>query len=327
MYYSHWSMEVLVIGAGAVGQVYARHLQAAGASVAFYVKEKYAAETRAGLSVYPLNEKPRWEPKRFDGFDVLTTTEEVASRAWDQVWLCISSTALRGDWLEPMLAAIGDAVLVTLQPGPHERAYLLERFPVDRLVSGAIGFISFQSPLPGETREPPGVAYWFPPLSPSPFSGPEEHLGPLLAALKKGGCPAKASPDASRWAANPTAIMMPHLAALEADGWSLRALGRSGKLPLAAAASREAMTIIANHYESRPPFSRRFVRGWTMRFVLWLAPKLMPFDFEVYLRYHFTKVGDQTRYLMRSYSDMGRAAGLEVSSLRKLESIAFSDAT
>ena len=37
-------MKVLIVGAGAVGQVYGRHLAAAGAEVCFYVKPKYRAE-------------------------------------------------------------------------------------------------------------------------------------------------------------------------------------------------------------------------------------------------------------------------------------------
>ena len=41
-------MNVLIVGAGAVGQVYGRHLALGGAHVYYFVREKYAAEFAAG---------------------------------------------------------------------------------------------------------------------------------------------------------------------------------------------------------------------------------------------------------------------------------------
>lgn len=52
-------MRTLVVGAGSVGQVFARHLSLGGAEVTFLVKEKHAAELRRGLTLYPLNRKDR----------------------------------------------------------------------------------------------------------------------------------------------------------------------------------------------------------------------------------------------------------------------------
>ncbi|HTJ46743.1 MAG TPA: 2-dehydropantoate 2-reductase N-terminal domain-containing protein, partial [Kofleriaceae bacterium] len=60
-------MRVLVVGAGAVGQVYARHAQQGGADVTFFVREKYRDEVARGLDLYPLNKrkKPPMAPVRF----------------------------------------------------------------------------------------------------------------------------------------------------------------------------------------------------------------------------------------------------------------------
>lgn len=315
-------MRALLIGAGAVGQIYGWHLARGGAAVSFYVKPKYASECRAGLRLYPLNGRKR-EPVRFDTFEVLSDIAAVREGEWDSVWLCISSTALRGDWLAPMLDAIGDATLVTLQPGLEERAYLAERYPVDRTVYGVIAFVSYQAPLEterGGPRDDPGVAFWHPPLQKSPFSGVKDRVAPIVRTLQAGRCPARVHADASRWAAGPTAIMMPHLAALEREGWTFDALGRGDALSEAAVASRQALSVVGHHYQTRPSFARFFVRAWVLRTFLWLARRRTPFDLETYLRYHFTKVADQTRYLMGTYIEAGRDAGLPVDALEALSS-------
>ena len=47
-------LRVLVVGAGAVGQVFALHLARGGADVAFLVKPKYAEECGRGFTLYRL---------------------------------------------------------------------------------------------------------------------------------------------------------------------------------------------------------------------------------------------------------------------------------
>ncbi len=311
-------MKVLLIGAGAVGQVYGRHLQLGGADVSFFVREKYAEACRAGLTMYKLTSKKKRDPVRFEGFGVLTTADEVRAQTWDQVWLCISSTALRGAWFDELAGAIGQATLITLQPGLEERAYLAERYPEERTVAGTITLISYQAPLPEESVPEPGVAYYFPPMAPNPFSGPADAVDAVVSTLKKGGCPAKRHKNAARFSAGPTAIFMPHLAALEANDWIFGKLSGSPLLAEAGEASRQAMVVVADHHKSGPPFARHFVRPTLLRLILWIAPKLMPMNLEIYLRYHFTKVGDQTRFLMDSYISRGRAAGLPVDALERL---------
>ena len=88
-------MNILLVGAGAVGQAYGRHLQLGGAKISFLVREQYAEGCRAGLMLYPLNrpKATRWQPVPLERFGVLTGIEEVAAHTWEQVWLCISSTA------------------------------------------------------------------------------------------------------------------------------------------------------------------------------------------------------------------------------------------
>lgn len=316
-------MKVLIVGAGAVGLVYARHLQLGGAEVSLFVREKYAAEAREGFLLYPLNAK-KGTTARLEGCEVLTTNAEVAAREWDQVWLCVSSTAIRAGWLDDFVAGLGpETILVGLQPGLDGKAFLAERFPAERLVMGMIGLISYQAPLPGheEPEQGPGVVYWLPPLSPSPFSGPKEHAKQVVAGLRAGGCPAKVVEDATVSGALGSAVLMPHLVVLEEAGWSLSGLRKGGTLAKASAASQEAIEIVRRDAEIKKPCMRLAIRPITLKLILSLGPWVVPLPLEDYLKYHFTKVGDQTRFMMGRYLERGRELEAPVEAIAELVSV------
>ena len=313
-------MNILLVGAGAVGQAYGRHLQLGGATISFLVREQYAEACRAGLVLYPLNrpKATRWQPVPLERFGVLTGLEEVAAHTWEQVWLCISSTALQGPWLAAFLEALGTATLVFLQPGLRDRDALLEHWPTERLVQGLITLLSYHAPLPGEHVPQPGVAYFFPPLSATPFTGPRARTQAVVDALRAGGCRAKMSPHVRTQAALGSAVLMPHVVALETAGWSLQALRKSPLLTLASRASHEAMMIAATYNGFPPPAARHMVHPMVTQLVLGLAPHVLPFNLEAYLRYHFTKVSAQTRAAMAIYMELGAALGLSSLSLERL---------
>jgi ketopantoate reductase len=312
------STRALVVGAGAVGQVYGLHLARGGAEVAFLVKPRYAAAAREGFTLYALNDRRgRTTPVRFGGYEVLTGDDEVARSRWDQVYVTVSSTALRGPWLPGLAAAAGDATVVSLQPGIEDREVLLAHVPAERLVSGVIVLIAYAAPLPGETRFPePGIAYWFPPLAAAPLSGPRERLRAVVAALRAGGMAAKEHPDVPRSVGFPSAIMMPYLLALEAAGWKLGRIGeRAGEAGLAA---RQAIDVVARKHGRRPPLIGLATRPLVVRAGLWLGTKIIPLDLETYLREHFTKVGDQTRLMVSQYIDAAKQTGLPAAALEGL---------
>ncbi len=313
--------QVLVVGAGAVGQVYGRHAQLGGADVTFFVREKYRDAVAGGLDLYPLNRsrRRRTEPVRFDELIVVSRVDEVAARCFDQVYLTVSSPALRGPWLAELIAAAGDATIVALQPGRDDRDTILAAgASADRLVSGMITLISYPAPLPGETRFPgPGMAYWFPPMAPAPFSGPADRVAAVVALMKRGKLPAKRHRDVPRAVAFPSAVMMAYLVALENAGWSFRALAKDG-IQLGARGAREALAVVG-HSEGRVPFGMRVIaRPRVLRMGLWFARRVIPLPLEIYLHEHFTKVGDQTREFMAGYITRGREAGVEIAALERL---------
>jgi ketopantoate reductase len=314
-------MRALVVGAGSVGQVFARHLSLGGAEVSFLVKEKHVAELRGGLTLYPLNRKQRKQPVRFEGFGVVTSAAEAAQSHWDQIYLSMSSTGLRaGSWLEELAPATRSGTLVSLLPGVHDGAYIAARIDPARIVSGLISFISYHAPLPSDTGYPePGMAYWFPPFSPSPFSGPPALVAPVVAALKAGGMPATTADDVPRLSIYPGALFAGHIASLEAADWSFAKIRRGNYLALATQASREAMAVGAAEIGGKPPFLLRLlVRPFTVKLALIFGPLLFPFDLETYTRVHFTKVGDQMRLSLPQYIESGKRHGVGVAGLEQL---------
>jgi 2-dehydropantoate 2-reductase len=310
-------MRALIVGAGAVGQVFGHHLARGGAEVTFLVKPKYAEECRRGFTLYPLDRKPPIA-ERFTGFHVFTTSGDAAGTAWDQIYLTMSSVALTaGDWLAELARATGDAPIVFLQPNLEDRGFVTSVVDPHRLVDGTIGFLSFPTPLPGDTRFTElGMAYWFP-RAPSPFSG--EHAGGVVAALRRGKLPARRVRDVTAMAPFVAPVLYPYITALEAARWSFDELGRGDHLPLAGRAAAQSIAIVERRLGRRAPWQVRLAtRPFMVRMVLRMARSMVPFDLEAYLRVHFTKVGEQVRSGTQSYIAHGRKAGLATDAVEQL---------
>jgi ketopantoate reductase len=296
-------VRALIIGAGAVGQVYGRHLARGGAEVSFLVKAQQAEAARKGFVLYALN-RLRWRravPERFEGYGVLAASD-IADSKWDQVYLAVPSPALRGGWLGEVGRAVGRATVVVLQPGPGDRAFVARHLAeADQVVQGIITAVSYQAPLAGETRFPePGVAYWFPPLAASPLGGPPDRVAAVVDALKRGGLPARPVKDIATAADFASAMLLPLLAVLEAAGWSLPAARR--RLRLATRAAAQSLALAERRTRRQAPLPLRLLlHPSILRPLLLLAPLAFPLDLETYLRFHFTKVGEQTRDVLRGY--------------------------
>lgn len=303
---------ILIVGAGAVGQTYGHHLSRGGADVTFLVKEKYRAQVEAGFLLH--QHRPLRDPRSFyyDNFRVLSDVKKVGKHRWDQVWLCISSTALRGDWLSELCAQIGHATLVSLQPGLEDLERVAQVYDPAKIIAGSIAFIAYQSPLPGEQLRP-GVAYLLAPMAPSPFaplhlsatptpSDADRRCEAVVEALNKGGFSATVDPNTPQLLAFAGALLNPVIAGLEVAGWSLKRLRKSPALEIATVAAKEAQRIAARYHATEIPAALSIARRpEILGTLLSLAPRLVPFNLEVYLAYHFSKVGDQTRQIIDDY--------------------------
>jgi len=314
-------MNILLIGAGAVGQIYGHHLQEGGADVTFFVREKYAAKTREGFDLYNLNRRGgRKAPVRFDGFDVLTDMSEVAEREWHMVFLCLSSTALRsGTWLKELAAGLGDATLINLTPGIEDYALIAELVPEAQIVSGLIGLSSYPGPLPGGLLPKPGMAYWVPPMTKMAFSGPSERARAAAAALNAGRLPSKVVDDTRTLMAFSGPVLQFAVVALELSHWSFQELrGKRALMALNHRATREAFVIAAKQIGEKVPLGLRMIRPWVLRLATRLAQIIPPFDMALFLKMHFSKVGDQTELGMNTLIRLAESQGNESSNIKAL---------
>lgn len=301
--------KILVVGAGAVGQVFAWHLQRGGAEIAFLVKERYAEAARAGFTLYDLGRGRA--PIAFGGFRVLTGMDEVAAERWDLVLLAVASPALRqGDWVAELARASGDATIAGLQPGLGDHALVQARAGAHRVVWGVIELVAYQAPLEGEVLPHPGVAFWIPWVLVFPYSGPDARVRAVVDAHRAGGLRARQVADTVGFTAVGSPALLLHMAALEAAGWRLSALSTDAELlATTAAAVRQAAALAAAEHGLSVPLWVRLLRPWHARLLAWAAPRVMPVDPDTYLRFHFTKVGSQTREQM--------ARWLQIAQVRK----------
>ncbi len=313
-------MNVLIVGAGAVGQVYGYHLAKGGADVSFYIKEQHAAELDRGFDLYRLSLfgkilKGRTRHHHFKQFSYISDTTSLRQQSYDYILNTVSSTALRSGWWEEFSDVTGDADIVSLQPALDDAEFILKALPKERFIKGLIQFFSYQSPLPGNT-EPAGVHYLLPPVAGS-FEGEGGSASDLIQALKSGGFNAQPRENLNFYSSSLSSITIPLTAALEVSDWRISRLVEHENLQLGLDASREANQAIALTLGGKP-VSSRLLKQWLVRLLLRIAPFVSPFDVEAYMKFHFSKVGDQTRLMLEQFIAHARDHELPHSANSKL---------
>jgi hypothetical protein len=300
-------MRILVVGAGAIGQVFGWHLHEGGAEIGYLVKPDRRPER---LRLEWLN---RRTVATWDSFAVYDDPGSVG--ACDAVVITVASPALAPSWLEPLGRATGSAPVVVMQPGPRDLELVAESIDRGRLVRGLVGIIAFQTPLEGDPRfAEHGVAYWFPPLMKTLLEG--EHAPPLVEAFRRGRMPIARHNDVAAVGGFAGAVLESFVAALELQGWSFAAV-RSGRwTAVASRASRQLAAVASRTTGKDPPMALRLVSPATTALVAQVARLVMPFDVEAYLRAHFTKVGSQT--LTHLQSALREGTGLPLDAVEEL---------
>jgi len=317
-------MRILVVGAGAVGQVYGNALQAGGATVSVFVRDKYAAGARRGYALTRIPLLGRRLSEQFVPNEVLTTADEVRERRFEQIWLCVATDALAGTWLEEVLEACVDATVVCLQPGLDVKARLVSLVPESRVAFGMIGMLAFSAPLEGsvdrrELDTPASVAYFHPPAGSTRVSSTSERRAlDVVGALRAGRAPAELCRDANEEMGFSSAMLVPHIAALEVAGWAFAAYRASNAPELGAAASREALRLTSALTGADAPIAASLLLPPLVRFGSRFSRIAAPFDVESFLRVHFTKVATQTRLMIEEWRGAAEARGLEHEGLAAL---------
>lgn len=323
---------ILLVGAGAVGQVYGLCLQRGGARVDYLVRPKYVEELAAGVTLYEIHGKRGRRPVPFVPHRVFGSTAALEDHRYDQVWLCISTAALdkalsskRSD-ISQLLTRLHGAGLVVLQPGADVRDRIATRIPAAQIVDGGIAMVAYQAPLVegelGGEREgevnAPGIAFV---LAKSPFTGHAAET--IVKLLRAGGCPAEVKENARAFGAHSSATLMPVIVALEGAGWKIAGLRRDRWGELAAKGGDEARAVTEARLGVSPPTPMTFIGTSALKLASFAAPRLAPFDLEIYLQYHFSKVRDQTRLLTDRFIDDGARLGVPTPALRELRERVF----
>lgn len=300
-------MRVLVVGDGALGQVFGLRLGFGGAAVSYLVKPGRTGWADTGRTLYQLRRlgKPVTQELRPEGVHA-----EIPDGTWDMVWLCVSSTALRGPWLSDLRNSIGAATVVSIGQDLHDRAVLEEVWPAEQVVQVVPPMLAYSAPLAAEVPAP-GIAYWMPPGSTLKVLG--DRAEAVATALRAGGLRARPTTQAGA-GEGVAALNMPYMAALEVAGWSLPAL--LSDVGPAAEASAEAAAIVAAQTGARLSPAPK----WVMKMGLRLLAALAPFDLARYFEAHFSKVADQTRLMLDGWIAEGEARALPVTRLRELRS-------
>lgn len=291
---------ILIVGAGAIGVVFAHHLQRAGAEVSFLVKPRYAADAEEGYTLHRYGVVGTRTQSHVRPANVLVDPARARPLHFDQVWLCVSSTAVHDDQLLTVLAhACPDAVWVSFQPGVDDPSYLAARLPHDRLVHGMVNFVAYQSPLAGEELWPEGFACYVPPMSFVSLVGPQPHVTTVTDLLNAGGLRAGIRPDTHHTMRYGSAVLVPFVVALECSAWSLSNLRRNRPL-------LDILTVAIGDVHDgleRGMGGAPGIFAWAQRRMLWaivlrVAPVLAPFPLETYLKHHFSKVRDQSEQMV-----------------------------
>lgn len=311
-------MKALIVGAGSVGQIYGYALQQGGAEVSVYVRPKYIEESRKGFALYPLNRGRSPAPVRFTPNSVLSNPAEVAAAHWDVVMLCVPTTGVSDPGFGALLDATGDATIVSLIPGPDAAAFVAQHIPASRTASGLIPLISYPTPMPGESRPEPGTAYWVPPFSHTPLTGPLDRTEIVARTLRAGKLPAKAKPEtgAISGIGFPDALLLILVQSLKHSGWKFRGLYQN--FATFRDARREAALIVERKTGTKRPAWLEWIGVPALKLVAFASRVIVPFDMEIYLQVHFTKVGEQMRLGLEKYIGEAEALGIEVRALPRI---------
>ncbi len=313
-------MRILIIGAGAIGQAFARHFQRGGADVHLLVRPRQQAQAEAGLPLYPLNDK-----RHQTTADRLTATihvdqDSALQTSFDVIALAVSATALRkGDWLERLGRDRGHAGILGLSGSVDDADLIAKHCPGADIGWVMLAIISFTAPLPGGTDVEPGIAYWLPPLSKIAMSGPDTVMTPVVDTLLRGGMPVKRVPNVRVDAAFASPILTQTIHALECGDWSFSTLRQDPELlPLAVASMRESWALAERVTGQKRPFALRFIRPMALRAVLVASRWLVPFSLEQFFAYHYQKVADQTVFLADAHLKSGSEHGVEMPAATEL---------
>jgi hypothetical protein len=319
-------MKVLIVGCGAVGQVFSLYLQRAGVELGLYDRPSTAerlkqAMEHGGMPLFQISKSRGKEPlaHRLEHHQVLMDEAECLRFRPDLLWFTTPSPVYHSDWFREFLQKVSSERVVCFAPEGGRSEFFPEGVDKDRLVFGGVTFMAWQGDLEGGGGKPEAVNFWMPPMLSIPLAGTEKAGREVEQLLKKAGLRASLGKPGSPMQASATAVMTAFVAGLELAGWSLGAFRKSKWLNRAAEAAREAVLgeLPRAGFFTRASLVFLFSPA-TFRLVTFILPLLVPFDLEKYLKFHYLKTRDQSLTLLDVFARDGEKRGLPVENIRTL---------
>ncbi len=307
---------ILIVGSGAAAAVFARYLEVADCHVTFLVRNLDAPNAQMPRTLHQMTLRRSIRHWTQDVPCVTTPGE-----GWDQVWLCLPSTALEDPWLASRMQEMPQNTPVVSWTPDLKNDQRLATIWSGPISHGMISFVSFQSPLPNtdttNTTEK-GISYLLPPASAAVLSG--DPAGQYAAALLRLGKMPVAVHNNLPWlATRASATLITLVSALECADWSLQGLRKDRSLiNLIIDASHEAVRAAGAEMGARPLILPLIPRQVLIKSLLRIAPTLCPFPLEPYLEFHFSKVRDQTTMMLESWISLGEHHGMPTEKLQEL---------
>jgi len=316
-------MKVLIVGCGAVGQVFGLYLQNSGVELGCYEKPATAemlnhALEHGGLPLFQIRSRgqaPR--AHHLEIYKVLTDISECRRFEPDLIWFTVPSTAYYSDWFRQFLLEVPSERVACFAPEGARPEFFLAGFK-DRVVFGGITFMAWQGDLDGGGGEPNAVNFWIPPIG-IPLVGDKTACRDIGELLKNAGFRVTVGKADSPQQASVTAVMTAFVTGYELSGWSLRLFQKGPWLKRAARASRQAVFSQIG----QPGIFTKFLLGMlcsstTFFLIALLLPLLFPFDIEKYLKFHYHKTREQTITLLNVFIKDGEKKNLPVQYIQML---------
>lgn len=327
-------MKLLVVGAGAVGSVYgyfaSRHPAPKTVQVTYLIKPKHRKSLESGIKLY------RWKGKRtetilFKEFSLIESLTDLVGKNFDAVLITLPSDKIHeAGWLESLLKATKGAKIWSLQPNPTDRDFIREKMRAAEisdidgsLVFGGIPILSYLAPMPGETFSEPGYAFYLPPTSKASWSSkvPTE-AQKAMRLFTAGGLPSKVVSDSDTSSILPEALLRGLVAGLEKSEWSFDRLLNGVNFYLMIDAIREMTAIFSKRAGVKDPGKklpgRLLSSGIGIRTAIRASRLVIPFDFEAFLRVHFTKVETQMHEAITELIELAKNSNLPSTNLKLL---------
>ena len=214
-----------------------------------------------------------------------------------------------------------------------------ERFPCCPALPADFYDVASKSLSAGYAAVPIGapVAIFFPPLAAMAITAldPQDPgFAAAAAATTRGGLPAavaRATPTSAVAGVFVSTLFTATIAATRAAGWRSAAAFADGQTrALCAEAAQQGVAVNALRAVPGETREAALAKGVRARYAAlvalgafgFLAPLVMPFDFEAYFKYHFSKVWKQTENNVALIVDGGKKFGLPTDKVEKLFTLA-----